>query len=724
MDIPWRRRRVRTPTVLQMEAVECGAASLTAVLGYHGRHEPLERIRVECDVSRDGSNAADIVKAARRFGMTAAGRRCEIDELRALPLPAILHWNFNHFVVLEGFSGESAYINDPATGPRRVSASELDESFTGIALTLEPGESFERSGHSFSVMGGLAARLRGSYRAVTLIVALGLLLALPGAALAAVTSVFVDQVLIAGDNSVIAPLLGGLVALALLQVTITWLQQRTLLRLQNKLAIGGLAQMLWHLPRLPMEFFMQRFAGEIARRAALTLDLARLITSQASLALVNAMTALAYVAVMLTYNVALTAIAIAVAVTGLAVVRVVYRLNANANERLLAENGRLQGVAVSGLLNIETIKATGREPDFFARWAGHHARVLNAEAGLTRRMMLVTPIPVMISAIGAAAILVVGGVEVISGDLSVGELVGFQTLAASFAAPMLTLSSVSLQLQRAGGSMKRTDDILDHPPLPGIVVGDSIAAPSPGSELQGALELRRISFGYDRLSEPLIKDFDLKLEPGARVALIGPSGSGKSTIAKLVAGLYQPWEGEILLDGRPRESVPRAAITSGLATVDQQILLFEGSIRENLLLWDTTVPEERMVAAARDACIHEEIIARPGAYRATLEEGGSNLSGGQRQRLEIARALVADPRILILDEATSALDPIVEEEIDARLRERDLTCVIVAHRLSTVRDADEILVLSGGAVTERGTHEELIARGGRYAELARTEAGE
>lgn len=714
-------RRMRTPTVLQMEAAECGAAALAIVLGYHGRYVPLEELRVTCGISRDGSKASNIVKAARQYGLQARGLRQEPAALRQLPLPFIIFWNFNHFVVVEGFGKERVYLNDPASGPRVVSAAEFDRSFTGVVLTFEPGPAFEAGGEKPSTIRGLQRRLSGSVSALVYVALTGLALVASGLLIPTFSRIFVDFYLVQGLQHWVAPLLLGLALTALLRAVLTWLQTRYLLRLETKLALTTSSRFLWHILRLPVSFFAQRYGGEVGARVALNDRVAQLLSGELASAIVNAVLVLFYVLLMFQYDVGLTLLSLLIAILNLIGLRTISRKRADAHQQLLNEGGKLMGAALSGLQAIETLKATGRESDFFARWAGHHAGFVNVEQRLGRLSQLLTVLPSLLGALNTLVILLVGGLRIMSGRLSMGELVAFQTLVASFMTPINQLVSLGSSVQEVQGNLKRLDDVLSHAPDPQIeTLGTPVAT---GSKLSGHMELRNLTFGFSPLEAPLIENFNLTVTPGARVALVGKSGSGKSTLAKLVAGIYQPWSGEILFDGHPRSELPRDVVNASLGLVDQDILLFEGSIRDNLSLWDHTVPDLAMVKAARDALIHGEISAKPGGYDYRVQEGGRNLSGGERQRLELARALVNNPTILVLDEATSALDARTEQLVDDHLRRRGCTCLIVAHRLSTIRDCDEIIVLDRGRVVQRGTHETLIReREGHYAQLIEAQA--
>lgn len=719
------KQRMRTPTVLQMEAVECGAAALGIVLGHYGRYVPLEELRVACGVSRDGSTAGNIVKAARRYGLVAKGFRKKPESLRRIHKPAILHWNFNHFLVLEGFHKDKVYLNDPATGPRTVSFTELDEAFTGVVLTFEKGPEFTAGGQKPSLVKALSARLRGSEIPLLYVVLVSLALVIPGLLAATFSRIFVDYYLVGGLQGWLGALFGVMLLTAVASVTLTWMQQRYLLRLESKLAVNNASRLFWHILRLPIEFFTQRSAGDISSRVDMNDRVAQLLSGQLATAVLNVILIVFYALLMVQYSVPLTLIGIVMAAVNFVFLRYVSRQRTDINQKMVQERSKMLATAFSGLQSIETIKATGGESDFFARWAGHQAKMNNAfqELGVSTQILAV--VPLFLSMVTTILILTVGGISVINGALTMGMLVACQSLMNSFLSPITQMVNLGGQLQEVQGTISRLDDVLNYEADPHISFVSSKLEPGElETKLTGEVALRNVTFGYSRLAPPLIENFNLKLTPGARVALVGGSGSGKSTVARLVAGLYDPWQGEILFDGKPRHHFPRLVISNSLSVVDQEIFLFEGSIRDNLAMWDGHVPDEAIVQAAKDAHIHKDIAQREGSYNFEVEEGGRNFSGGQRQRLEIARALVNNPTILILDEATSALDPVTEQLIDDNLRRRGCTCLIVAHRLSTIRDCDEILVLDKGRVVQRGTHEELWRAGGLYAQLIKSETSE
>jgi NHLM bacteriocin system ABC transporter peptidase/ATP-binding protein len=608
-----------------------------------------------------------------------------------------------------------------------VSETEFAESFTGVVLVFETGPDFRPGGQPPGLIRPLARRLAGSEWGLLYVLLASLFLIVPGLLLPLFTEVFVDQCLVAGRRDLVGPLLLGMGLTALMRAALTWLQNRALLRLETRLALSSSFRFFRHVLHLPVEFFTQRYAGEIGARVGVNDRIAGLLSVELANHFLNVVTATFYLIVMVSYDPLLTLVGLVIAGLNMVVLRAVARRRRDEYLRLLQERAKLTGTSMAGLQAIETLKATGAESDFFSRWSGLLARLQVAEQKLGLSTLFLRVAPPLLSALATVTILGVGALRVMDGQLTIGMLVAFQSLMMSFLAPVGELVGLGGVLQEIEGDVNRLDDVLRSPVAPGLELA---RPPTPSStvvltttsasepvKLAGHLVLRDVNFGYSRLDPPLLEGFSLQLKPGARVALVGLSASGKSTVAKLISGLYEPWSGDILLDGQPRSQIPRAVLTNSLAMVDQDFFLFAGTVRELLTLWDDTVPEEDVIQAARDACIHEEITLRPGAYAHQVEEGGINFSGGQRQRLEIARALVGNPSLLILDEATSALDPLTEKTIDDNLRRRGCTCVIVAHRLSTIRDCDEIIVLDRGRIVQRGTHDALAAVDGVYRQL-------
>ena len=713
-----RKNKEKTPTIFQMEAVECGAAALAIILAYFRKYVPLEELRIECGVSRDGSKANNMMKAARRYGLIAKGFLKEPDDVKKMEMPTIIHWNFNHFVVLEGIHNGKAYLNDPAKGPRIVSEEEFDESFTGVILTFKPGPEFQQGGARQNILKSLNKRLKGSKNAITYIILISLMLVIPGLIVPIFSKIFVDEFLIKQMNDWLKPLLLAMGITAVIRAGLTWLQQFYLLRMETKFTLSSTSKFLWHVFKLPIEFFSQRYGGEISSRVLINDKVAQLLSGELATTVLNMTTLVFYAVIMFYYDVVLTLVGISISVLNVLALKYVSRKRVDENQKLLQERGKMLGVAMNGLQMIETLKANGSESDFFSRWSGYQSKMVNAQQRLGIFTQVLSTVPITLTMINTAAILAIGSLRVMDGHLSMGMLVAFQSLMASFTGPVAKLVSLGATLQDAKGDMNRLDDVLRYKQ------DEQFSNDTSNEEsnemlikLTGEVELKDITFGYSCLEAPLIENFNLKIKPGARVALVGGSGSGKSTVAKIVAGLYKPWSGDILFDGLSRKNIPRNVIHNSLGMVDQDIFLFEGYVRDNLTLWDSTVPKADIILATKDASIHDDVAIKPGGYDSSVDEGGNNFSGGQRQRLEIARALVTNPSIMILDEATSALDPITEKQIDDNLRRRGCTCLIVAHRLSTIRDCDEIVVLDRGKVVQRGTHDELKNVDGPYASL-------
>lgn len=718
---PFPRKKVKVPSVLQMEETECGAACLGMVLASNGKYVPLEELRTACGVSRDGSRASNMLAAARGYGMEAKGFRRPFSRLAEGDLPQILFWRFSHWVVLEGFRPDAVLINDPAEGHRVVDLEEAQRSYSGISLQLKPGPDFTPGGTRHAWVKDLLSRTKIGRVGFTLAAIAGLFLVVPGVLVPLFTTVFVNTVIASPVPSGIASLLTAVAVAALLIGLLTLVQQLFLARLQTRLTVSGSYHMVEHLLRLPVQFFTQRFPGVLVGRLDQIDSISQLLAGPLITSAVSLVGLLIYALAMVLYSPLLTAIAILASLLNIAALVYVAKQRDAANQLQLRESARLNGLGMSTVASIEAVKTAGAEDSAFERWAGFQARYLIASQQMGRLTNGLSVVPSTLSSVTTVLVLVIGGLQVMDGALTLGVLVGFQSLMSSFLSPISEMVNLATQTQTAQGQLVQINDVLSNDVDAQFGKSGGAATSDGKPRLRGDLEIRNVEFGYARTSAPVIKDFNLTVKPGQRVALVGGTGSGKSTLVRLIMGLYTPWSGEVLFDGRPREEWDRTLITTSVAFVDQQIMLFEGTIKDNLTLWDDSVPQAELIRAAQDARIHDDIVSRTGGYQSEVQEDGRNFSGGQRQRLEIARALVLDPSLLVLDEATSALDTDTEQQIDRFLRRRGVTCIIVAHRLSTIRDCDEIIVLDKGEIVQRGTHDQLIAEGGRYATLVQAE---
>lgn len=715
-----RAGRVRTPTVLQMEAVECGPAALAMVLAYHRCYLSLQRLRVMCGVSRDGSKAGDLVRAARDLGLTAAGKQMTFGALTALRPPAILFWEFNHYVVYEGWRrrwGRPVFhINDPAQGRRRLTPEEFRAGFTGVVLTFEPGPRFRPSRRSPRPLRDLMARLNAVRATLVAGFVTSLLLSLVGTVTPGYTKGFIDTFLIADSSSRPAVAFFALMAATLvLLVLLVAMNQRYLIRAETWTATRDSARFMRHLLRLPVSFFNQRRPADIAQRLRLNDSLAQRLSRTSTSVPTSAVVACAFTTLLWHFDPLLAGIGVAGSLLNVALSRLLVRLRSDAVAKSRLERARLMSTAYSGIQLMETLKATGGEHGFFRRWGGHQAALLYEQQRLAAAPAVVASLTSLVGTSTTVAVLLVGGLRAMDGMLSVGVLIAFLAVLPGLSRPISELTGLVPTVQDAAADLAMlrdvetadADRVFDRPEA------------DDRRRLGGHVRLDDVTFGYAPLSPPMIDGVSFEVGPGQQVALVGGSGGGKSTITKLLAGLYQPWSGEVLLDGRPSDTVPRGILAASVAFVDQDVYLFQGSVRDNVTLWDPSIPDEAVLRALDDACMSDVVAGRAGGIHSTVEQDGRNFSGGQRQRLEIARALVRSPSVLVLDEATSALDAQTEHQISVNLRRRGCACVVIAHRLSTVRDSDEILVLDAGRVVERGTHDQLLALSGAYASMVK-----
>jgi NHLM bacteriocin system ABC transporter, peptidase/ATP-binding protein len=720
--VGWFNNIKKTPTLLQMEAVECGAAALGIVMRHYGLYLPLEALRQECGVNRDGSKASNIVKAARRFGLVAKGYRYSTDQLSKVRLPAILHWEFNHFVVLEGFKGDNAYINDPAVGHRVVPLASFLTSYTGIVLDIRPTAEFRKGGEKFRVTHAVAKKLADDKLALVFVMLVGLMMVVPSLANPVFNQIYIDDILSGRHTDWLFNLMLAMGVAALLDGVLTALRVRCLGNWRRKLSLKGSSSFFWHVLRLPVSFFQQRYAGEIATRVGFNAGIAEVLTGEAATVLLDFLVALFFLVLLLHYSWQLTIIGVLFSVINVLLFSLVRKRLLELTLRVQQDQGKVMGTAINGLTAIETLKANGNESDFFSKWAGSYAKYIKGEQEIQLASQFLSVAPMVASAINTALIMIIGGFQIMDGLMTAGVFMAFRSLMGNFQEPLGKILGLAQSLQGTEMHMQRLGDVMNYSIDEGIV-HDPAPEAAGITKLSGAVRLENVSFGYNPLDPPLIENLDLAIKPGRWVALVGGSGSGKSTIAKLVNGLYKEWSGDLSFDGFARRELTREAVVNSIATVSQEICIFKGTVRENISLFDSSVPEADIVRAARDAAIHDDITRLEGGYDGELAENGTNLSGGQRQRIEICRALSVNPSLLILDEATSALDPVTEETILTNIRRRGCSCLVVAHRLSAFRDCDEILVLENGKVAQRGTHAEMIGADGLYRDLVSDAGG-
>lgn len=705
----------KVPVIMQLEMLECGAACLAMVMAYYDKWVTLEQVRVDCGVSRDGSNAKNILRAARSYGLETHAYRCEPEALlEEGPFPCIIHWGFNHFVVLDGFKGKKAVINDPARGKIEVSWKEFDQEFTGIVLTFEPTELFEPSGKRKTAFEYAKERLKGTRTAVIFVILTTTITSLLGLMTPVFSRIFLDKLLTGQNPEWLEPFMLALILFSVLFVAVSWVGAIYSLRIQGKMAAVGSTSYLWKVLRLPMQFFEQRMAGDISDRMTTNASIANQLVNTFGPLFLNTIMMIFYLVVMIRYNWILTTVGISAILINMMVSYIVSQKRINITRVQMRDAGKLSGATVSGVQMIETIKSSGAERGYFSRWAGFQASVNTSEVKYEKLNQCFGLIPTTVSSLANLVVLGLGVWLVLQGQFTIGKIMAFQGFMASFMMPASSMITTGQSLQEMITQMERVDDVMNYPQDSCF---DEKEVPENYKKLTGSVKMEHITFGYSVLDEPLIKDFNMELKPGQKVAFVGASGCGKSTIAKLLSGLYQPWEGSITFDGKKINEIDRDIFTGSVSVVDQDIILFEDTISENIKMWDSSIEDFEVIMAARDAGIHEDIVLKEGGYQHKMPEGGSDFSGGQRQRLEIARALAQDPTICILDEATSALDAKTEYEVVKAISNRGITCIIIAHRLSTIKDCDEIIVMDHGEVVERGNHETLFAKDGYYKKL-------
>ena len=708
----------KLPVILQMEMTECGAASLAMLMAYYGKWVPLEQLRTDCGVSRDGSTARGILMVARLYGFTAQGFQVEpehiLENADLIGLPCILHWNMNHFVVLRKLTKKYAYINDPAKGEVRVTLEQFNASFTGVAVDIRPGPDFEKSGKPVSVWPFAKQRLRGTGPIFVFVSTIATLATILGIYNTLFSRVFIDDLLSGIHPEWAFAFMALYFAFNFIYVLLSFLNTKINFKLAAKFAATSSSMFVWHALRLPVDFYASRNAGDIAMRQQENDKISMSLIQLFAPLFLNAVTMIFYLFIVLRYSVLLTLIGLSSLIINYAVNQYITKKNIDISRVSARDSGKLKSVTISGMENIETIKASGAEDGFFEKWSGYHASVVELKVKSTRLNLFIGLIPLIITDITNIAVLITGAWLIMEGHMTIGIFYAFQGFLTLFLSPFSKILTTRLDMQKTKISMERVQDVFNYKTdvqYADFEIDESVA------KLSGNVEVKDLSFGYNRLAGPLLSDFSMSLKPGGSVALVGASGCGKSTIAKLICNLYKPWSGEILFDGKPCADMPREIFTSSVSVVDQDITLFQDKVNSNLKMWDRSIEDFEMIMAARDAQIHGAIIEREDGYDSEIMENGKNFSGGERQRLEIAGALAREPSILILDEATSALDTKTEQEFIQAVKGRGISMIVIAHRLSTIRDCDEIIVLDKGKVVERGSHDELFAAGGKYREL-------
>ncbi len=701
-----------------MEAVECGAAALCIVLAYYKCFVSLEELRITCGVSRDGVNAHQMLEAARYYGLEGDGYHATWENLAKVETPAILYWEFNHFVVLEKIRGEKVWINDPATGPKTVSLEELQKKFSGIVLFLKPSADFKKRGKDISLFSRCKERFAPAFGSLSYLFLLEIFALLLALTLPPLSKVFVDTFIQSSTPSWVAEFLWFIGVVMVVTGVVAWFKGRFANRLLVSLSIRFNTQFIKHLLSLPLSFFSQRFPGEVLNRISLNTRLATLFTQGIALTLLDVLLISLYAVIFFYYNQLIAFVGITAALFNLFLLYWINKTRVHAYARLQQEEAKTVGVSFDTLDNIETIKGVSSDSFFFARIAGHYTNSINALQSIGRKDVFLSTLSSLSVQLTNVILLAVGAWVVMQGEFTIGMLYAFQLLMNQFLAPFGRMVQFGADFQSLRVDIARVDDVLQHKIDPLVQPKDEEGKPE---KLSGPLEFREVSFGYAPLEPPFISELTLTIQKGEKVGIVGPIGSGKSTLARLGSALYQPWEGRILLAGKELIHHLRESLKISLGSVDQEIKLFAATIYENIALWDHSVTEEMVEKAARQAELHEEIVRLPFGYQTKLLERGANLSQGQKQRLELARALLYQPSLLILDETLNSVDSDTEEKIFEHLKSLGSTILLISHRLSTVRLCDRIILMEQGKIVADGPHEELLKTSPLYQKLTTLE---
>ena len=703
-------KKRRVPFVQQMEAADCGAACLAMVLAYHGKTVALDRIRAAAGTGR-GTDALGIVRGAEQFGLRGRGVQLEVTDLSYLTPGSILHWGFNHFVVLERVRRGIVDILDPAFGRRRVPLDRFRRHFTGVALMFEPAEDFEATPAGRSKAFRYLLQLLAQPGLIARVVVTSITLRVLALALPILTAMVVDRVVPRGDHGLLLVVGSGIGVVLAFQLLANLIRSHLLIELRTRLDTKMTLGFLSHLLALPYAYFSKRSAGDLMMRVASNTQIRDLLTSSMLSTLLDGALAAIYLVLLVLLSPPLAALTAGVGGLQVVVLLLARHRYAALTSQDLESQARAQSYLVQMLVGIETLKVGGAEDRALEHWANLYVDELNVSLTRSRMQALIDALNSLLQATAPLALLAAGALLVIDGDLRLGTMLATSALATGFLTPLSSLVTSGLQLQMLGSYVERIDDVFATEPEQRR---ESTVMPP---RLSGGVELHRVSFRYGPAEPLVVRDVTLAIDPGTTVAIVGRSGSGKSTLAALMLGLHRPTEGRIIYDGYDLNELDHKALRQQLGMVPQNPFVFAGSIRSNIALADPTISFDRVITSSRKACIDADIRAMPMGYETIVADGGSTLSGGQRQRIALARALIHEPALLLLDEATSSLDATTERMVMDNLRILRTTRIVIAHRLSTVIKADTIIVMDDGKIAEVGNHEELIARGGTYAAL-------